>query len=311
MSLAMMRAVDRGVVLMLMASMSFAVMGGFAKVLSESLPPLEVTFFRNLTGVLLVGFTLWRRPLRQTGGRPWLLLFRGTMGFLALVAYFYLMAHIPLGEAATYNKTSPIFVAIFAYLFLQEKLPRTAIFAIIVGFAGIVLVAKPDGMALDKYDLLGIFSGIGAALAYTSIRELRKHYDTRAIVLSFMGVGTLGPILLMSIAPYVDAPELDFLVSAFVVPAPKLWWLIAGVGLFATLSQYWMTQAYALTQAGIVGTVSYSNIIFAVCIGLALGDPLPDLWTVLGIILVILAGLLVSLPTTIVTMRNQTTKRAP
>lgn len=50
------------------------------------------------------------------------------------------------------------------------------------------MIAQPDGMAFGKYDLLGIFSGIGAALAYTSIRELRRHYDTRVIVLSFMVV---------------------------------------------------------------------------------------------------------------------------
>jgi len=91
------------------------------------------------------------------------------------------MAYIPLGEAVTYNKTSPLFVALFAWLFLNEKLHPSAILAIFLGFLGIVLVAKPDGFSFDKYDMLGIFSGIGAALAYTSIRELRKYYDTRAM----------------------------------------------------------------------------------------------------------------------------------
>ncbi len=55
-----------------------------------------------------------------------------------------------------------------------------------------------------------------------------------------------------------------------------------------------MTKAYELTKAGIVGTISYSNIVFAVVIGVMLGDPIPDIWTVLGIILVILSGLLVA-----------------
>ncbi len=281
---------------MLLASLSFAFMGGFAKVLSQTIPPLEVTFFRNIAGVILVGATLWKLPLKQSGGKPFLLLFRGTMGFLALLSYFYIMAYIPLGEAVTYNKTSPIFVAIFAYLFLNEKLPKTALLAIIIGFAGIIFVAKPDGFSLDKYDLLGIFSGIGAALAYTSIRELRKYYDTRAIVLSFMGVGTIGPVLLMLVAPYVNAPDYDFLFAEYIMPRGKEWFLIIGVGLFATVSQLLMTKAYELTKAGIVGTISYSNIIFAVIIGVMLGDPIPDVWTFLGIILVIAAGLLVALP---------------
>lgn len=282
---------------MLFASLSFAVMGGFAKVVSQTLPAVEVTFFRNVLGVILVGFSIYKIPLKQTGGKPVLLLFRGFMGFAALLAYFYIMAYIPLGEAVTYNKTSPIFVAIFAYLILGEKLSKSALFAVVLGFLGIVLVAKPEGFSFDKYDLLGIFSGAGAALAYTSIRELRKYYDTRAIVMSFMGVGTIAPLFLMMVTPYISAPpELDFIFSGFVMPHGLAWVYIVAVGIFATMSQLLMTKAYELTKAGIVGTISYSNIIFAVFIGMMLGDPIPDFWTVLGIIFVILSGLLVAWP---------------
>ena len=282
---------------MLLASLSFAAMGGFAKVISQTLPPVEVTFFRNIFGVILVGIAIWKVPLKQTGGKPFLLLFRGSMGFAALLAYFYIMAHIPLGEAVTYNKTSPIFVAIFAYLFLNEKLPKSALLAIVIGFAGIVLVAQPEGGNFDKYDILGIFSGIGAALAYTSIRELRKYYDTRAIVMSFMAVGTIAPLILMLITPYVTVSEnFDWMFAAFVMPQGIEWGYVTAVGIFATISQLLMTKAYELTKAGIVGTISYSNIVFAVVIGVMLGDPIPDIWTVLGILLVILSGLLVALP---------------
>lgn len=282
---------------MLLASLSFAMMGGFAKVVSQALPPVEVTFFRNIFGVVLVGLSIWKSPLKQTGGKPLLLLFRGSMGFLALLAYFYIMAFIPLGEAVTYNKTSPIFVAIFAYLFLHEKLPKSALLAIVIGFVGIVLVAQPKGGHFDEYDILGIFSGIGAALAYTSIRELRKYYDTRAIVMSFMGVGTVAPLMLMLVTPYVNVPkEFDWMFATFVKPSGIEWVYVTAVGIFATVSQLLMTKAYELTKAGIVGTISYSNIVFAVIIGVMLGDPIPDFWTVLGIILVISSGLLVALP---------------
>ena len=282
---------------MLLASLSFAFMGGFAKVVSQTLPPVEVTFFRNIFGVILVGLAIYKVPLKQTGGKPLLLLFRGSMGFAALLAYFYIMAHIPLGEAVTYNKTSPIFVAIFAYLFLNEKLHKSALLAIAIGFVGIMLVAQPQGGTFDKYDILGIFSGIGAALAYTSIRELRKYYDTRAIVMSFMGVGTVAPLILMLVTPYVTVSEdFDWMFAEFVMPQGVEWGYVTAVGIFATISQLLMTKAYELTKAGIVGTISYSNIVFAVIIGVMLGDPIPDIWTVLGILLVILSGLLVALP---------------
>ncbi len=288
---------DRGILFMLLASLSFAAMGGFAKVVSQVLPPVEVTFFRNIFGVLLVGIAIYKVPLKQKGGRPFLLLFRGSMGFAALLAYFYIMAHIPLGEAVTYNKTSPIFVAIFAYIFLNEKLHKSALLAIVIGFAGIVLVAQPEGGSFDKYDILGIFSGIGAALAYTSIRELRQYYDTRAIVMSFMAVGTIAPLILMLLTPYVNVPqEFDWMFAEFVMPVGIEWAYVTAVGVSATISQLLMTKAYELTKAGIVGTISYSNIVFAVVIGVMLGDPIPDFWTVLGIILIIMSGLLVALP---------------
>ncbi len=286
---------DRGILFMLLASLSFAVMGGFAKTVSEVLPPVEVTFFRNVFGVALVGFTIYKSPLKQIGGKPILLLFRGTMGFVALLAYFYIIAYIPLGEAVTYNKTSPIFVAIFAYLFLNEKLGKGAILAIIIGFTGIVLIAQPQGGTFDKYDILGIFSGVGAALAYTSIRELRTYYDTRAIVMSFMGVGTVAPVLLMLSSPHVNPPSaLDFMFAEFVMPEGIIWLYVVIMGLSATVSQVLMTKAYELTKAGIVGTISYSNIVFALIIGIALGDPIPNFWTFLGISLVISSGLLVA-----------------
>lgn len=281
---------------MLIASLSFAVMGGFAKVVSEILPAVEVTFFRNVFGVALIGYAIYRSPLKQTGGKPLLLLFRGVMGFAALLAYFYIIAYIPLGEAVTYNKTSPIFVAIFAFLFLGEKLPGSAVFAVLLGFVGILLIAQPQGGVFDKYDLLGIFSGLGAALAYTSIRELRQYYDTRAIVMSFMGVGTVAPLLLMLTTPYVNPPqELDFMFAAFVMPEGILWFYILMMGLSATFSQILMTKAYEHTKAGIVGTISYTNIVFALIIGILLGDPIPDIWTFLGILLVITSGLIVAL----------------
>ncbi len=286
---------DRGISLMLLASLSFAFMGGFAKVISSILPPIEVTFFRNIFGVVLVGLSIYRNPLSQKGGKFLLLIFRGSMGFAALLAYFYLIANIPLGEAITYNKTSPIFVAIFAYIFLNEKLGKGALVAILLGFVGILFVAQPIGGSFDKYDVLGIFSGIGAALAYTSIRELRKYYDTRAIVMSFMGIGTVAPLMLMFITPYINVSnDLDWMFAEFVMPKGVEWLYITAVGLFATASQLLMTKAYELTKAGIVGTISYSNIVFGLFIGIVLGDAIPNIWTFLGIALVIASGLLVT-----------------
>jgi len=288
------KELNSGVKYMLLASFTFAIMGAFAKLSSQSMSSLEVVFFRNIAGVFLVGFAVLKTPMIQKGGKPFLLLFRGTMGFVALLAFFYNIAHIPLGDAMTYSKTSPIFTAIFAWFFLQEKLSFKGWIAIFIGFIGILFITQPSGVGFSKYDLLGIFSGVGAALAYTSIRELRNYYDTRAIVLSFMGVGTIGPVILFLISPYFDIPELDFVLGKFVMPEGIVWFYVIGMGVFATISQLLMTKAYGETKAGIVGAVSYTNILFSIIVGVMLGDALPSMSMAFGIVLIVLAGIMVA-----------------
>lgn len=288
------KELNKGVQYMLIASFTFAIMGAFAKLASAHMPSLEVVFFRNIAGVILVGLAILKTPLKSKGGKPFLLFFRGFMGFTALLAFFYNIAHIPLGDAMTFSKTSPIFTAIFAWMFLQEKLTLKAWGAIGIGFVGILFITQPTGIGFSKYDALGIFSGVGAALAYTSIRELKNYYDTRAIVLSFMGVGTVGPIVLFLISPYLDMPELDFMLGEFVMPQGIVWFYVLGMGVLATISQLLMTKAYGETKAGIVGAVSYTNIVFSIAVGMMLGDALPSLLTTFGIVLIIIAGIIVA-----------------
>jgi len=285
---------NNGVKYMLIASFTFAIMGAFAKLASESMPSLEVVFFRNIAGVILIGIAVLKKPMKHVGGKPFLLFFRGFMGFTALLAFFYNIANIPLGDAMTYSKTSPVFTAIFAWIFLQEKLSIKAWGAVFIGFIGILFITQPSGLGLSKYDLLGIFSGVGAALAYTSIRELRNYYDTRVIVLSFMLTGTIGPIVLFVMSSYVNMPELDFMLGTFVMPQGIVWFYVIAMGIFATLSQLLMTKAYGETKAGIVGAVSYTNILFSIMVGCMLGDAFPSLVTSFGIILIVLAGIIVA-----------------
>ena len=285
---------SQGIKYMIFASLLFAFMGAFAKELSNTMSSVEVVFFRNIFGVILISISIYNKPLKQTGGKPWLLLFRGMMGFTALLFFFYMISKIPLGEAMTFSKTSTIFTAIFAYIFVKEKLGLKGWIGVFIGFIGILFITKFDGSALSKTDYLGILTGVGAGLAYTSIRELRKYYDGRAIVLSFMSIGTVGPIILMVIGHFYQNESLDFLFSSFVLPTSKDIIFIIGLGLFATFAQIYMTKAYSCAKAGIIGTISYSNIAFSIILGMFLGDAFPDIWIVLGISLIVLSGLLVS-----------------
>ncbi|MCP4969015.1 MAG: DMT family transporter [Arcobacter sp.] len=287
--------VSLGIKYMLFASLLFACMGAFAKELSNSMSSIEVVFFRNIFGVILILISIYKKPLSQSGGKPWLLIFRGFVGFTALLFFFYNIANIPLGEAMTFSKTSTIFSAIFAYIFIKEKLGFKGWIGVFIGFIGIMFITKFDGSTLDKTDWLGILTGVGAGLAYTSIRDLRKYYDNRTIVLSFMTIGSVGPLLLMGISEFYINEKYDFLFAKFVLPEQGDLLFIILLGLVSTFAQIYMTKAYSVAKAGIIGTISYANIIFSIIIGLFLGDKFPDFWIIFGIILIVISGILVSL----------------
>jgi drug/metabolite transporter (DMT)-like permease len=286
--------VSKGIKYMLLASLLFAFMGAAAKELSDSMSSVEVVFFRNVFGVIFILISIYNSPLKQLGGKFWLLIFRGVAGFVALLFFFYNISIISLGEAMTFSKTSTIFTAVFAYLFLNEKLGFKGWLGVFIGFIGILFITEFDGSSLEKSDYLGILSGVGAALAYTSVRELRNYYDTRAIVLSFMSIGTIVPIILMIIGSYYSNPNLDFMLGTFVIPEINDWFYIILLGIFSTYAQIYMTKAYSFAKAGIIGTISYSNIVFSIILGLILGDSFPSVLIVFGILLIVLSGFLVS-----------------
>lgn len=286
--------VNKGIQYMLIASLLFAFMGAAAKELTDTMSSVEVVFFRNVFGVILISFSIYKSPLVQLGGKFWLLIFRGMAGFIALLFFFYNISEISLGEAMTFSKTSTIFTAIFAYLLLKEKLGIKGWIGVFIGFIGIVFITEFDGSTLEKTDYLGILSGVGAALAYTSVRELRNYYDSRAIVLSFMAIGSIGPLILMIIGSFYTNPNLDFLLGTFVMPEMNDWLYIILLGFFATYAQIFMTKAYSYAKAGIIGTISYSNIVFSIILGLILGDDFPSILIIFGIILIVLSGILVS-----------------
>ncbi len=286
--------VDKGVLYMLLASLFFAIVGAFAKQLSHQMPSVEVVFFRNLFSLLFVASTIYKYPVKQKGGKPWLLFFRGLMGLLGILAFYYNIAHISLADAMTFSRTSPIWTAIFAYMFLGEKISKRGWVAVFIGFVGVIMIMKPNGLMFSKTDIIGVASGILAALAYTSVRELRKYYDARIIVIAFMIMGSFFPAIFMWVSNFYQFPNLDFISAKYIAPKGVSWLYILCLGGFSALAQIFMTKAYGETKAGIIGAVSYTVILFSVFVGILLGDSFPDLVGAFGILLVVLGGILVS-----------------
>lgn len=288
------KKINQGVIYMLISATCLSFMGAFAKIVAEQLPTIEIIFFRNLFGVMLISLTLFKTPIIQTGGKPWLLIFRAVIGLLAMLSFFYNLANIPLADAVTYSRLSPIFTALFAFWFLKEKIGRRGWFAIALGFLGMLLVMQPFSTGLQESHLFGLINAVCAALAFTSIRELRRYYDTRTIVLCFMGVGLIVPIISMLFSEYYSNNFFAFMMGKFTMPQGIDWFYLIGLGVFSAIGQIYMTKAYGVTKAGIIGAAGYSVILFSMIIGLVLGDALPNGIAIIGIAGIISAGVLIA-----------------
>lgn len=282
---------QRGIIYMLIASFLFALTMLFAKLLSESMGSVEVTFWRNAIGLIVIAWLIWRKPIRNVGGKPLLLMFRGIVGTIALLTFFYTVSATTLSNAIVYAKTEPIFTALLALVLLGEKLKANAIMAIIIGFTGVAVLS---GLTMDYLHVMGILTGFLSALAYTSVRSLKAYYDERSVVLSFMFFGVVIPLGLMIASEYVDSKLFAFALSPFVMPDGKDWVWIALMGIAAAYGQMYMTRAYFYAKAGIVSTVSYSVVLFATLFGIMLGDLLPTPMVLAGGAMIILSGILLS-----------------
>lgn len=270
---------------MLFSTILGALNGAVAKYLTEYMDPLEIVFYRNLIGVVIILFTLKKFSTSFDISKIHLLFLRGLFGALAMVLFFYTIATIPLGEAVILNKTSPFFVTILAYYLMKETITLRTFFALIIGFVGVVFVAQPFGVEISVEHFLGVLGGFFAAAAYATIKKIKDIYDARIIMLSFMTVGMLIPLGLHFFTSLVE----------FQVHTEIFIWVFLGfMALISTASQWFLTRAYSLSNASIIGVVSYSNIPFAIGFGVVLGDAFPNLYTLIGIGCIILGGILVS-----------------
>ena len=276
---------------MLMASFLFALTMLFAKLLSGSMGSVEVTFWRNAIGLIVIALFSLNKPIRNIGGKPFTLIFRGVIGTIALLTFFYTISATTLSNAIVYAKTEPIFTALLAFLLLREKLQSGAIFAIFIGFAGVAMLS---GMNLGYLHVMGILTGFLSALAYTSVRSLKAYYDERTVVLSFMLSGVLIPVFLMFTAQYITSEFFAFALTPFVEPSGYDWIWIALMGVTAAYGQIYMTRAYFYAKAGIISTVSYSVVLFATLFGVMLGDLFPTPMVIGGGVLIVLSGVILS-----------------
>lgn len=285
----------KGIIYMLMAALGFSVMGGAAKSIKESFDAGQLVFWRNAIGLLALVPGLLLKPPVQKGGQLPRLVFRGLMGTIALYTLLYCILHIPLGTAMSYNLTSALFIAIFSFFLFGEYHGKKVLFAVLLGFTGMLLIYKPSMHFPWFYHLAGLISGIVSAIAYLTLGRLSTFYDPRVIVLSFLVCGFIVPLITMLIHYTTGIPADGLFIIDWKWPAGKEWIAIAVLGLAALFGQYFVTKAYGSDKAGIVSVFGYANIVYSVFIGMALGDAFPDWMSSLGILCIIGSGVIISL----------------
>ena len=279
---------------MLLAALGFSIMGGAAKSLKGSFGAGQLVFWRNLIGLIALAPGLILRPPVHTGGKLTRLIFRGVMGAIALYTLLYCILHLPLGTAMSYNLTSALFIAIFSFFLFGEYHGRIVLFAVLLGFAGMLLIYKPVMHFPWYYHLAGLISGIVSAIAYMTLGRLSAYYDARIIVLSFILACVLLPLATMALHYTLAVPADGLFVVEWIWPKNNQWFPVLVLGIAALFGQYFVTKAYSSDKAGIVSVFGYANIVYSVFIGMALGDAFPDLISWLGIFCIISSGALIA-----------------
>jgi len=266
----------QGPLAMLVSAFFFAVMGAFIKALGKEIPLFEITFFRAGVSAVILGGVMLCRGIPLKGKNQSLLLIRALSGFTAMSLNFYALAQIPLGDAALLNQSSPIFVVLLSWFFLDEKLSGLLVLLVFLSFLGILLVLRPSGNVFNLAGIAGLSGAIFAAGAYVAIRQLHQTDSFWTMAFYFMVVAAL-----LSLPP---------MLLTWVTPSPKQMLLLTGIGLFGSLGQLFMTYAYKNDSASWVAPFSYAGVLFSFLFGVHFfGDSL-DTWSALGAVLTILGG---------------------
>jgi drug/metabolite transporter (DMT)-like permease len=265
-----------GVVLMLLASASFATMSAFVKALGPDFPVLEAVFFRGVIGLPILWAVVKGQNLSFTAADKKLMLWRSIFGTGALVCFFFAVERMALTDAILIEKVQPMFVAILAIPVLGERPTKTALIGLVAGFAGSYLVLSPTLGVANSAGLVCFLGSIFSACAHISVRKLNASEKPQVIVFHFTAFLTA----FSAIAGF----------RHFVLPKGMQLVQLAGLGLFATVGQLLMTMAYSREKAPVVAAAGYISVAFAVLYGFTFWGEVPDTQDIVGGALIVMSG---------------------
>jgi len=267
----------KGIIAILISAIGFSFMSVFFR-LAGDLPVFQKSLARNFVAMFIPLFFIYKYKQPMFGklrNQP-LLIGRSTLGLIGVLLNIFAIDHMVLSDADTLMKLNPFWTILLSLLFLHEKVRKYQISAMIIAIMGMLLIVKPEFSSEMLPSLAGLFSGIFAASAYTCVRALSRREQPYTIVFYFslFSVIVLIPFSIATFEPMTTTQILYLL----------------GAGLAAAVGQIGITLAYSFAAAKDISIFTYASIIFTALFGFILFGETPDMYAIVGYIIIISAS---------------------
>ena len=273
-----------GILCRIGSGLSFSTMGALLKLASmEGLNAPELVFYRSLFSLPVVLFWVLKRESLASlkPNRPLAHVWRSCLGLLSMGLTFQALILLPLADATAINFTAPIFATILSFLILREDVGLHRWGAVVFGFIGVLIVARPGGSSLPILGIaIALVGAVGQAGVTTTLRHLQRSENVAAIVFWFAIAGIVVGGLLM---PFFG--RLHGLTALALV--------VAG-GLAGGIGQLLMTSSLR-APVSVVSPFDYLQIVAATIYGWLLFSDVPSLHTIIGAALIAGSGIYTAL----------------
>lgn len=290
-----------GVSFALLNAFMLAGMGLFVKKLSGYFGPIEITFFRNIFAALALFliFVFWGRLAWLKTDKPWMHLFRGTIGTIGIVLGAFALSMMPLAEVTVLLFTSPLFTVLLSYPVLGERVGPYRLGAVLVGFMGVVIMANPfgnDGMSVPFLGLIvGLGWGFSSGMVDIWLRKMGRTENANTTTFYFALFGTL--------ATGLHWPWAELQPDSFSMPALLL---ILGLGVTGLIALLAKTHSYRLGEAAVIAPVMYTMILWSMVFDYLFWARVPGWNVVIGAAVIIACNVFILYREIIVRRKKET-----
>ncbi len=271
----------KGMALMMVATVSFNTMQAGIRVVASDpvnpIPAVEVAFFRNLFGLLVLAPMLLRVGVAALATqRIRLHLLRAAFQSVGMLCFFVGITLIPLSEATTLSFSAPLFATILAIVVLGERVRMRRISALVIGFVGVLLVLRPRVESMSLGAALILISSLAWAVSMTIIKSLSR--TESALTLTVYAALFMSPIVLIPSIPVWENPSLV-----------QLGWLF-GVGGVGSVGHMAFAQAFKIAEMSAVLPLDFLRLLWASACGYWLFAEVPSGWSWAGGVIVFSAA---------------------